>query len=91
MSEKIKFILNGCDIELQAEAPKDITLEQLLQQCDRIIPSYCACGICSLKEKCERDGIDMNEFVEYWKTDVVIDYDSVKKGYEDASCYIKVK
>lgn len=44
----IKFLFNGCDINFVAEAPADITLEQLLKQCDKIIPDYCACGICSL-------------------------------------------
>ena len=35
----MKFVLNGCDISFVAEAPADITLEQLLKQCDRIRPS----------------------------------------------------
>lgn len=48
MGDKIKFVLNGCDILFIAEAPKDITLEQLLKQCDKIKPDWCACGICSL-------------------------------------------
>ena len=34
--DKIKFVLNGCDISFYAIAPKDITLEQLLKQCDKI-------------------------------------------------------
>ena len=33
---KIKFCLDGCDISFIAEAPEDITLKQLLIQCDRI-------------------------------------------------------
>ena len=33
----MKFILNGCDISFIAEAPEDITLKQLLKQCDKII------------------------------------------------------
>ena len=47
MSEprKIKFCLNGCDIAFIAIAPADITLEQLLEQCDKIRPHWCACGI----------------------------------------------
>ena len=44
----IKFILNGCDISFIAEAPEDITLKQLLRQCDKIKPDWCACGICSV-------------------------------------------
>ena len=44
---KIKFVLNGCDISILAEAPEDITLKQLLAQCDKIRPHWCACGVCS--------------------------------------------
>lgn len=36
----MKFKLDGCDIGFVAEAPGDITLKQLLKQCDRIIPDY---------------------------------------------------
>lgn len=43
----IKFTLNGCDISFEAMAPEDITLKQLLAQCDKIHPDWCACGICS--------------------------------------------
>ena len=32
-TENVKFVLNGCDISFVAEAPADITLEQLLKQC----------------------------------------------------------
>lgn len=32
----MKFILNGCDISFIAEAPEDITLKQLLKQCDQV-------------------------------------------------------
>ena len=46
----MKFILNGCDISFTAEAPEDITLKQLLEQCDKIEPDWCACGICSYKK-----------------------------------------
>jgi hypothetical protein len=45
----VHFLLNGCDIQLVAEAPEDITLRELLTQCDRIKPLWCACGICSLE------------------------------------------
>ena len=45
----VRFLLNGCDIQLVAEAPEDITLKELLAQCDRINPLWCACGICSLE------------------------------------------
>ena len=71
----IKFLLNGCDINFVAEAPADITLEQLLKQCDKIIPDYCACGICSL------DTAGNNENI---KAEVQIGYNSVKKVSTDA-------
>ena len=71
----MKFILNGCDISFIAEAPKDITLEQLLKQCDKIVPDWCACGICSYDGKAE--------------TEIYIDYESVRKANEDVSCTIK--
>ena len=45
----MKFILNGCDISFIAEAPEDITLKQLINQCDKLAPHWCACGICSPK------------------------------------------
>ena len=76
----IKFLLNGCDINFVAEAPADITLEQLLKQCDKIIPDYCACGICSL----DTVGYDKNI-----KTEVQIGYNSVKKVSTDASFTLK--
>ena len=47
----MKFILNGCDISFIAEAPEDITLKQLLKQCDKINPDWCACGICSYEKE----------------------------------------
>lgn len=62
----IKFLLNGNEISIVAEAPKDITLEQLLKQCDRIKPYYRAeCGIRPIREG---DG----------DTGVVITYDDVR-------------
>lgn len=77
--EKIKFILNGCDISFIAEAPKDITLEQLLKQCTRITPDYCACGICALGK----------EWYEETEADIIIDYDNVKKANDNISCKIE--
>jgi hypothetical protein len=73
--DKIKFILNGCDISFYAIAPKDITLEQLLKQCDKIKPDWCACGIKS---------DDFNDD----DVEIIIDYNSVKKAYEDVACRI---
>ena len=80
MAEKkiIKFVLNGCDISFLAEAPSDITLEQLLKQCDKIKPDWCACGICSA-EKCG---------MQNYEAEILIDYDSVKKANDDISCSI---
>lgn len=71
----MKFILNGCDISFVAEAPEDITLKQLLKQCDRIVPYWCACGICSAES--------------YDETEIIIDYNDIKKVNEDVSCKIK--
>lgn len=71
----MKFILNGCDISFIAEAPKDITLEQLLKQCDKIIPYWCACGICTA----DKDD----------KVEILIDYNSISKMNEDIACIIK--
>ena len=65
----IKFILNGCDISFIAEAPEDITLKQLLKQCDKIKPDWCACGICSM-EKANNPDED---------TEIKIGYNSIEK------------
>ena len=48
--DTIKCVLDGCDISFLAEAPRDITLEQLLKQADKIKPMWCACGICSYEK-----------------------------------------
>lgn len=77
MNNKIKFILDGCDISFIAQAPKDITLEQLLKQCNRIEPDWCACGINSYK-------IESND-----KVQLDIDYDDIRKRDKDAPCRIK--
>ena len=73
----MRFILNGCDISFYAEAPEDITLKQLLKQCDRIKPDWCACGICSTKDK--------------YKTEIYITYDDVRKADDSVCCTIKPK
>lgn len=78
--KKLKFLLNGCDISFIAEAPEDITLKQLLKQCDKIKPDWCACGICSLSEA----GFNEDEPAE-----IMIDYDTIKKCSENVSCKIK--
>ena len=79
-NNRIKFVLNGCDICFIAEAPKDVTLEQLLKQCDKIKPDWCACGICSL----ENEGFSKDESM-----DISIDYNSIKKVDPSANCTIK--
>ncbi len=71
----MKFILNGCDISFIAEAPEDITLKQLLKQCDKIKPHWCACGICSCEEE---DG----------DAEIIIGYDSIETANDDVSCTI---
>ena len=76
----MKFVLNGCDISFIAEAPEDITLKQLLTQCDKIYPDWCACGICS----CERAG-----FGEDIDAEIIIGYDSIEKTSDDVACQIK--
>lgn len=63
---KIKFKLDGCDISFIAEAPEDITLKQLLKQCNKIEPDWCRCGINS------------NDIEDYEKVEIEIDYDSIR-------------
>lgn len=77
MADKIKFWLNGCDIAFLAEAPEDITLKQLLKQCDKIKPDWCACGIKSPDED------ETN-----WEPEIIIDYDSIEKADESVICQI---
>ena len=77
----MKFILNGCDISFIAEAPEDITLKQLIKQCDKIEPHWCACGIYSL------DHYGFSE--DNCDAEIIIDYDSIKKASDDVSCNIK--
>jgi hypothetical protein len=74
-AKRIRFMLDGCDISFVAEAPEDITLKQLLKQCDKIKPDWCACGIRSLTEESEPE--------------IIIDYDNIRKINEYVSCTIK--
>lgn len=78
MAERIRFMLNGCDIAFVASAPSDITLRQLLRQCDKIKPDWCACGIRSLK------GSEMR-----FPDEIEIDYTSIRKTSEDVACTIR--
>ena len=75
----MKFVLNGCDISFVAEAPEDITLKQLLKQCDRIIPDWCACGICTL---------EADKLAPDTKPEIIIEYNDVYKVSDDVSCRI---
>lgn len=75
----MKFILNGCDISFIAEAPEDITLKQLIKQCDKIRPDWCACGICSL---------EYEEYSENTEPEIIFGYDSVRKANKDVCCKI---
>lgn len=77
----MKFILNGCDISFIAEAPEDITLKQLLKQCDKIKPDWCACGICSYEQVYGKN-------TDY-DADLIIDYESIIKTSEEVACTIK--
>ena len=78
-NKKMKFVLNGCDISFTAEVPEDITLKQLLKQCDKIQPDWCACGICSYEEIGYNDDIPV---------EIIIGYDSIRKKDEGVSCRI---
>lgn len=77
--EKIRFMLDGCDISFSAEAPPYMTLKQLLEQCDRIRPDYCACGIRSWDP--ERD----------YEIELSFDYDDVTQLVDYVSCEIAPK
>jgi hypothetical protein len=79
-NKKVHFILDGCDISFGAEAPADMTLAELLKQCDRIQPDWCACGIRSYDP--EHD---------YSQVELSFDYDDVRKVYDPVSCRIMPK
>ena len=72
MAERLRFMLDAC------AAPDDITLRQLLRQCDKIAPDWCACGIRSLN-KTEMQLPD----------EIEISYDSIKKTNDAVSCTIR--
>lgn len=74
----VRFLLDGCDISFVAEAPANITLEQLLKQADRIKPEWCACGIRSLP-----DSLNTLE------SEIVFTYTGVTKTSEDVPCDIQ--
>ena len=74
-STPVRFILDGCDIAFVAVAPADITLKQLLKQCDRIKPSWRACGIKS-------------DFMPTAPVEIAITYDSISKVDAYVECTI---
>lgn len=76
----MKFVLDGCDISFTAEAPEDITLKQLLKQCDKIRPDWCACGICSYERAGYKDDTP---------AEIIIGYDSIQKKDDSVSCIIE--
>lgn len=76
---KIIFRLAGCDISFIAKAPEDITLKQLLKQCNKIKPTWCACGINNWK---------MDNWTEE-DVEIIIDYNDIRKTNEDVSCTIE--
>lgn len=76
---RIRFELSGCDISFTAEAPEDITLKQLLEQCDKIRPDWCLCGIRSYKAAGYSDDVE---------PELIIGYDSIRKADPEVSCRI---
>ena len=84
-AKRIRFMLDGCDISFVAEAPEDITLKQLLKQCDRIEPDYCACGIRSITD----EEIESQKRWGGLDTEIIIDYDDIYKTKSSVACIIK--
>lgn len=74
------MFLNGCVISFTEEAPDDITLKQLLKQCDKIRPDWCACGICSYEKEGYSEGTE---------PEIIIGYDSIRKSSDGVYCRIK--
>lgn len=72
----IRFAIKGNDDRYYvAEAPKDITLEQLLKQSDNIVGAYSAMGLGTYEE----------HFDDERPTDIVFDYDSIVKVSDNDS------
>ena len=74
-SDKIIDLESGCF--WKHNKLEGITLKQLLKQCDKIKPYWCACGIKSLDED------ETN-----WEPKIIIDYDSIEKAGESVTCQI---
>lgn len=77
-AENIRFMLDGCDISFVAEGPADMTLEQLVKQASRIQPDWCTCGVRELYNRGE----------DKLPTEIVFDYDDVRKVDPNAPCSI---
>ena len=75
--DTIQFVLNGCDISFYAEAPSDMTVKQLIEQADRIVPDWCACGVRSRDMK--------------YPAEIIFTYDDVWKTSDDVCCRILEK
>lgn len=84
-AENIRFMLNGCDISFVAEGPADMTLEQLVKQASRIEPDWCACGIRKLFNQ-GKDGLRGEDAL---PTEIIFDYEDVRKVDPNAPCSIK--
>ena len=68
----VHFRLDGCDIALNARAPRDMTVEQLVRQCDSIKLPYCACGLKS-------SGVEYCNDGSVWPSlEIEFDYDDIK-------------
>lgn len=74
----MRFLLDGCDISFIAEAPDNMTIKQLVEQADRIIPDWCACGVHSIKSNTI-------------PTEIYFDYYDVWKSDDDVPCTILPK
>ena len=70
-----KFIIEGHNTFVKGIAPADITLKQLLKQCDRIKLAWHDYGIKS-------------DFMPEAPVDIIIMYDSISKVSEDVPCTI---
>lgn len=75
----MKFVLTGDGNTFLVEAPEDITLKQLLAQCDKIQPRFGSCGICS---------VDESVFTNPDEVQLIIGYDSIRKVDDKAWCDI---
>lgn len=71
---------DGENWTFNAETEEDMTVKQLIEQSNRIKPDYCACGVCSVPERLMDS-----------PTEIIFDYDDVRKTGEVSPCTIKPK